>query len=228
MPKKGTRNPIAEYQVIDNIYFYKETGSGYFLGNVPDSEGKKHPVRAHVYVWEKYNGKVPPMHSVHHIDRNKANNSIENLTLLSYSEHSSLHSKENAKQSSERMNTIARPKAIEWHKSEAGSAMHRKHYEDSTKAIWQERVTMVCEICGKEYETNHASMHKSRFCSNNCKAKFRRMSGVDNETRLCAICGSEFTCNKYSKQKTCGNKECANESQRRIKIGKPRHQKSNL
>lgn len=208
--------------VIDGIKFYKErTGNGYYLGNVGEP-GNKKPVRCHVYVWEKYNGKVPEGYSVHHIDHNPDNNDISNLELLSYSEHSHLHASEHSDESRARMESIVRPKAIEWHKSDDGNDWHKQHYSDVTQKIWQERVTLKCEVCGKEYTTNHASVHKSRFCSNNCKAKFRRMSGIDNETRFCSICGKEYVCNKYSKQKTCGNKECANESQRRVKIGVPR------
>lgn len=228
MPKKNTHAPLADYQIIDGIYFYKErTGHGYYLGNVPKSDGKKHPIRAHVYVWESHNGPVPKGYSVHHIDKDTSNNTLENLTLLSYSEHSSMHALEHSAESRERLEEIVRPKAIEWHKSDEGSEWHKQHYANCAQQIWSEPVTKTCEICGKEYTTNHASMHKSRFCSNNCKAKFRRLSGVDNETRNCVICGAEYVCNKYSRQIVCSNKECANESQRRKKTGVPRPVRSN-
>ena len=58
---RGSRphNPDADYIIIDDIWFYKETRGLYYLGNVPGDDGKRHPVRAHVYVWEKHNGPVP-------------------------------------------------------------------------------------------------------------------------------------------------------------------------
>lgn len=42
-----------------------------------------------------------------------------------------------------------------------------------------------------------------RFCSNNCKAKWRREQGIDDETRKCEYCDEEFKVNKYSKKRFC-------------------------
>lgn len=227
MPKKNEHNPINDYQIVDGIYFYKErTGIGYYLGNVPQSDGKCRPVRCHSYVWEKHNGKIPHGYSVHHIDGNPANNCIDNLTLLHCSEHSKYHASQHTDKARETIK-LAIPKASEWHKSEQGSEWHKNHYTNYAQKIWGAPITKTCEICGKEYTTNHGSAKKSRFCSNNCRAKFRRMSGIDNETRICSICGTEYVCNKYTKQIVCGNKACANESQRRKKTGVPRPVRSN-
>lgn len=41
----------------------------------------------HRFVWEFHNGKIPNNHDIHHRDRNKANNKLENLELLSKNEH---------------------------------------------------------------------------------------------------------------------------------------------
>ena len=125
------------------------------------------------------------------------------------------------------MNTIVRPAAVDWHKSEQGNEWHKQHYEDIARNIWNEKVTLKCTICGKEYQTIHAKMQSSKFCSDKCRAKARRLNGKDREKRICTICGREFECNKYSRQKVCGDKACANESQRRVKTGVPRHRKSN-
>jgi hypothetical protein len=47
--------------------------------------------KAHRYLWEKENGKIPEGHIIHHIDGNKLNNNLSNLKLMSRSEHSKLH-----------------------------------------------------------------------------------------------------------------------------------------
>lgn len=222
----GKSNPTSKYVDLDGIRFYKErTGQGYYLGNVPDENGKRHPKRLHVYVWEREYGKIDKGWHIHHIDGNVDNNDLSNLQCIHSFSHGHLHMMNRAEWSRQNLDEKARPKAVEWHKSSQGSAVHKLTYEQVTRDIWLAPVTKVCEICGKEYTTTHAKASTSRFCSNNCRAKFRRMSGVDNETRHCVICGSEFTCNKYSKQKCCSNKECSNESQRRIKTGVPRPQK---
>lgn len=223
MPRKGTFNPQGDYQIVDGIAFYKEkTGNGYYLGNVPDETGHKRPVRCHVYVWEKANGKVPSGYDVHHIDHDVSNNRLENLMLVSKSKHRSYHGNEHASSARESLAKYAKPAADKWHASAAGREWHKQHYEECNREMWNQPVTLHCEVCGKPYVTVSGKASTSRFCSNNCKSKFRRMSGVDNETRICTICGAEYVCNKYSKQLTCGKKECANESQRRKKIGKPR------
>jgi hypothetical protein len=50
----------------------------------------------HRWVWKKHNGEIPvdennQTYEIHHIDRNKKNNSIENLLCLSKREHAQLH-----------------------------------------------------------------------------------------------------------------------------------------
>jgi hypothetical protein len=73
-------------QILDDIQFTLTKG-GYLRGSV---EGKR--VLMHRYVWEKHRTPIPPMHDIHHIDRNKQNNSIENLELLPKAEHSRKYS----------------------------------------------------------------------------------------------------------------------------------------
>lgn len=224
MPRKGTHNPSQEYIVIDGIYFYKERTGNYYLGNVLGEDGKKHPVRAHRYVWEKYNGKIPNGCHIHHYDGNTANNDISNLTLISSHVHQSMHMHYRRDESSQRMNEIVRPAAIEWHQSEAGSEWHKEHYKDVTQSIWQEPVEKVCTVCGKTYTTNHGSAWKSKYCSQQCKNKNplrKEYQKTHQEERICPICGKTFLVYKYSRTVTCG-KECANISQSRKKKGQPR------
>ena len=68
--------------------------------------GKGYLIRGYIYVhntplhrlvWEKHHGKrVPKGYHIHHKDKNKTNNDISNLQLISASEHIKLHmSKEN-------------------------------------------------------------------------------------------------------------------------------------
>jgi hypothetical protein len=48
-------------------------------------------IKVHVYVWERANGPKPKGTDVHHIDENKQNYSLDNLELLSKSDHMKLH-----------------------------------------------------------------------------------------------------------------------------------------
>lgn len=216
--------PNADYIVIDGIYFYKEGKGKYYLGNTPTVDGVRKAIRAHIYVWEKYNGPVPKGYAVHHIDHNPRNNDISNLELMDMKEHSSMHSLEHSDASRENMINVAIPAASLWHKSEEAKQWHREHFESVTREKWAKPITLVCQQCGKEYETMQMKHNTSRFCSNNCKSKWRRASGIDNETRKCVVCGNEFVCNKYSRQSTCGNNDCV-QTFRKPKIVGVHHQK---
>lgn len=45
----------------------------------------------HKCVVEDYYGKIPPNHSIHHINRNKSDNRVENLVVLPVEQHRELH-----------------------------------------------------------------------------------------------------------------------------------------
>lgn len=55
--------------------------------------GRKGPMRlAHHIIWENQYGQIPEGHEIHHIDFVKTNNDIENLQLVSLSDHQKIHS----------------------------------------------------------------------------------------------------------------------------------------
>jgi hypothetical protein len=52
-------------------------------------DGKE--IKLHVYIWEKTNGNKPGRHDIHHKDGDKLNYDLENLELVTYSEHKRIH-----------------------------------------------------------------------------------------------------------------------------------------
>ena len=149
---------------FDGLSFRRDKRTGYFLNSTIHK-------RLHVYVWEHYNGEVPKGYHVHHKDSDKNNNEIENLVLLSASEHASLHgnswSEERKQWARQNLIDNARPKASEWHGSEEGKKWHSEH----GKAV-QANLPMlkfVCSFCGKEFETKHNYKKSAiKFYYNNC------------------------------------------------------------
>lgn len=162
---------------------------------------QKNGVRLHRVVWEYHNGEIPKGYHIHHKDSDRSNNNINNLELVKAKEHLSGHMTTEKREQARKNVQKAIEKAPEWHRSQEGRKWHSEH----GKGTWENRepVEYVCDFCGKKYESLKITNVGNHFCSNNCKASFRRHSGVDNETRTCEKCGKEFVTNKYSKARYC-------------------------
>ena len=192
---------MEKYKYYHNIKFTLDEKSGYYQNSTIHKS-------LHRFVWEENNGVIPKGYEIHHIDFNKSNNHISNLIMLSKEEHLEIHSKSLTDQQRQfrrdNMNNVARPKAIEWHKSKEGLDWHKKHYQECLKES-KPKMKRVCVFCGSEF----IGYSNSNYCSNKCKSAQRRKSGKDKITVKCIICGNDFSTNKYRPAKTC-SKSCAN------------------
>ena len=172
-------------------------------GEVYFSRGTK---RLHRVVWEFYNGAIPDGYSVHHKDENTHNNLPENLELMENKNHLSLHIKKRCVENKDwlkRFSKAGNESSKKWHDSEAG----RKWHSDHAKSMNLGNITYgnrICPICNGEFV---AQTNSQLFCSNSCKSKNRRDSGVDNVIRVCEYCGIEFITDKYSRS-TCCSRKC--------------------
>jgi endogenous inhibitor of DNA gyrase (YacG/DUF329 family) len=160
----------------------------------------------HRAVWESVNGSIPDGYHIHHLNGDKSDNRIDNLTLYDGRQHMEYHGKLlllSGKISGHI--ELAQEAARAWHSGDDGRLWHSAQ----SKANWDKRGyrTLECSVCGKSFDTRDLR-DTPRFCSGKCKAAARRKSGADNVKRSCPICGNEFSVNKYSKQSTCGY-ECA-------------------
>lgn len=186
----------------DGYKFRKDKKSGYWLCS-------KLQKRLHIYIYEKYNGKVPKGMEVHHIDMNKDNNEIDNLKLLTKSEHNKLHYSLLSDEEKERRKKIIRekslPKLQEYNKLNPKSKeWYQKHYEETKDKLYVKK-EFVCKCCGKKFESIQVN---SKYCSNACKQKMRRLERKDYIEKECIVCGKKYSTDKYRPTKTCGTK-CA-------------------
>jgi hypothetical protein len=163
----------------------------------------------HREVWKATHGEIPDGYEIHHVDGNTLNNSIDNLECLTKAEHLALHAgllpEWKRKWLTENLRLNVRPKASNWHQSDEGREWH------SHLGYWswvgREPITLVCELCTTPFETLDRKTD-TRFCSNKCKARARRLRGVDNVVRECAYCTASFTVSRFAKTVTC-NAKCA-------------------
>lgn len=191
---------------VDGYKFRKDKKTGYYLSTRKIGTSR---VRLHRYMWMKYHGDIPKGFEVHHKDGNKDNNEIENLELLTKSDHLAWHAENIPDDLLEKwrvnLEEKARPKAIEWHKSEEGRRWRSEMAKKAAKEAGYR--TTTCKHCGKKFKEK-AFGRKRQFCSPTCITAFRVKSGVDDEIRECVVCGSKFRVNKYRKKATC-SRSCA-------------------
>ena len=154
---KISNNP---FQIHFGKKFYKQK-FGYWVHKIKDQS-----VLAHRWVWENHKGRIPDEMDIHHIDGNKDNNEINNLKMLSRSDHRKEHwTDSNLRQQCEKQLNSVRP--LEWLKSEEG----KKSVSEKGKEIWKARKThiIICENCGQEKEFKRLA----RFCCKTCYMKWR-------------------------------------------------------
>jgi len=182
---------------------------GYYQAGFKGFNGKKW---LHQYIYEKEKGVILKGYHVHHIDKNKDNNDISNLELLSSSEHSRKHSHfkdnpESYKRQIEHLEKI-RPKEVYKWSQEPDLEKREKHRAAHIAAMALiEPVKYICLNCDKEFMNMPNGIH--RFCSNLCKSAYRRKHGIDNEQRICINCNKSFAANRYKKTITC-SRHCQN------------------
>jgi hypothetical protein len=202
--KIKSQGSIVEY---DGLKWVKMP-SGYYFVVRKNFDGQKN---LHRYIWVKYYGKIPDGYQVHHKDKNKENNDISNLELLTNNEHAKRHSykddTERYLKQLEHLNKIRPKEVYQWSKEQdiEKREKHRAALKLAMSLI--EKAERECKYCGKKFMANQFGVHS--FCSNKCKSAWRRKSGVDNETRICICCGKQFLVNRHSRTETC-DRHCSN------------------
>lgn len=73
----------ATNSIIYNNIKFSDDGTGHYRNR------KKGYI--HRYIWEKYNNPIPNGYVIHHKDEDPSNNEIDNLQLMTNSEHVILH-----------------------------------------------------------------------------------------------------------------------------------------
>ncbi len=164
---------LNDNQLEFNGYvFTKDKKKDYYLSAKPIN-GKR--IRLHRYLYIYYNGEIPEGYEVHHLDGDRSNNDIANLTIWPGIKHKLFHFKQAA------LNPVNRAKWPEVRQK--GSDAHKRpemrlKQSVRSKEQWVDRKkadpkSYVCKVCGDEFVSYHTS--EPMFCSKKCKARdFRR------------------------------------------------------
>lgn len=158
------------------------------------------PIHAQRWVWINYNGAIPDNMDIHHIDGDKSNNEIENLELISRSDHLKKHWEEGRFDLEQRRKQLNEARL--WLKTPQG----KKKQSEKAKEGWRKRkpITKICISCNAPFET---FQQWAKSCTDSCYMKYRRKLGLDNVEKNCWICNKVFIIEKHSRTRTCG-KEC--------------------
>lgn len=190
-----------KHQIHFGKKFYQDKQKGYWISTTSPR------IRAHVWVWINHNPSIPNDYHIHHKDKDKSNNCIENLELIHKSKHLSIHMSEpERREFSKKIADKHRPLTKAWHASEEGREWHRQHAisHDFGNGPLHD---YVCLVCDKPYQSKLVAKDRSKFCSNTCKSQYRRDANFDNEERKCQVCDKIYSINKYRKTKTC-SRQC--------------------
>lgn len=175
------------YRIYFGKRFYK-LKNGYWANSMP--------IHAHRWVWINNYGAIPSGMDIHHIDGDKDNNQIENLEILTRSDHLKKHHNEglfdydrNRKQLSD---------ARKWLQTDEG----RKKQSEASKKSWKYRKTGLksCQECGKQFETKQPW---AKYCRDACDKRWRRKQGLYNVEAKCPICDKIFLKDKFMKKIFC-------------------------
>lgn len=175
-PTEGYFDPVV-FDSITQYFdggFYRLWPSNTYFANGSTS--------LHRAVWRVAFGPIPKGCHIHHKDRNPANNAITNLECLPRSEHLSLSWHESKGQRPEGFSDLAKERAAEWHRSEAGRLWHRRHAKRSQGWKKWRREPKPCLYCGKTFQALvRRNGSEQKYCHPNCKAahyRRRKASGI--------------------------------------------------
>lgn len=127
------------------------------------SLGRKDRDRLHRAIWKAHNGPIPAGFDVHHIDDDRTNNALENMALLSRSDHMRHHVAGRTD-----LKAKYEPKATAC--SKCGVELVRRNRRQPScrrcqqiEADKRRTVERQCKVCGSAFQTI-----RGNYCSQRC------------------------------------------------------------
>lgn len=150
----------AEIEIIDekhqrfNGKIYTQNKDGHY----------RHDSLLHRDVWTYFNGEIPRGYVIHHRNVNKSDNRIENLQMLTNSEHRKLHNELASNQPFKICPICGKAFRV----SSAAAFWGKKYCSiECVNKAYTEKYT--CIYCGKEFFSD--KFNDRKFCSISCASK---------------------------------------------------------
>ena len=226
MLRSAVETPLEDAAVKD--FINKVDGDGLKIEQVDETHqkfngivyGRSHNQDRHYFkiitlhrvVWTYFNGEIPDGYVVHHIDGDRNNNDISNLTIMTSAEHRKLHARNNS------ITTLTKKKKFKCivcgKEYEAFDTGNNHYCSDKCEDHYKRHVRCVetrhCQTCGKAFTVY--KYKEKKFCCPKCAAVPRKKL----VTKICPTCGKEFQERPSDPHKFC-SADCYHLSQLRRK-----------
>lgn len=171
------------HQRFNGVVYLKDNGGHYSTRSF-----------LHRVVFAYFYGELPSgkTHNVHHLDRNKDNNAIDNLQLLTVSEHSRVPKKNPTEK-------------ICAYCGKSFQVIGKNRRKMCCSALCARKlrtkpdIVKTCAVCGKIFTPSKEHSNRQVCCSSLCAAKLRAEKRRDSINRkICPVCDQEFFAKKSS------------------------------
>lgn len=172
----------------------------------------------HRDVWQYYIGEIPTGYEIHHVDENKANNTIDNLQCLTKKQHSKIHHEKMPV--AEYVCEVCGKTYVTsiFARSNRFCSKHCRNHAEAKRGGEEK----ICAYCGKNFIAFRGAT--GDCCSHSCASKLQHKEKPRQKIfieKTCPICGKVFSVTLTRKNQECCSFSCSRKLMWRNKKAAP-------